>query len=176
MGTFRIVHISEENSMKQENQDSNLSGGGDLNAGGSSSRSCDEPWSAPSPQLHYHHLSRPAITGNQSSSTGVDVVTGDFPNHFNLDAHFVSLSRNKKNKQWAFSARLNKLFVDINRWVQVQFRVGCNPPPGLDPHPAHLRRASSHAGACPQVSASCQPEGRLERRLSPCSSPDQVQK
>jgi len=47
-------------------------------------------------------------------------------------AHFVSLSGNVKNKHWAFSTRLNKLFVDINRWVQVMitpstFRSGIQP-------------------------------------------------
>jgi hypothetical protein len=43
-------------------------------------------------------------------------------------AHFVSLSGNMKNKHWAFSARLNKLFVDINRWVQVSSQFLSNIP------------------------------------------------
>jgi hypothetical protein len=34
-------------------------------------------------------------------------------------AQFVSLPGTGKNKHWAFSTKLNKLYVDINRWVQV---------------------------------------------------------
>ena len=50
---------------------------------------------------------------------------------FDFDATFTKLSESSKNRHWDYSAVLNKLYIDMNKSVQVEFHVGPAPPPGL---------------------------------------------
>lgn len=48
-----------------------------------------------------------------------------------FDATFTKLSESSKNRHWDFSSMLEKLYIDMNKWVQVEFHVGPNPLSGL---------------------------------------------
>lgn len=77
------------------------------------------------------HQLQQAVSVNHPSQTGVNPSTVNYPGHHLFDIKFNQISQHTKNKHWDFSSRLKKLFIDMNRWVQVEFRVGHNPPEGL---------------------------------------------
>lgn len=72
-----------------------------------------------------------ANPGQSPSPTGLDPSIVNWPGQFLFDVNFIQLSLNTKNKNWDYSKRLKKLFIDMNRFVQAEFRVGVNPPEGL---------------------------------------------
>jgi len=93
-----------------------------------------------------------AVAGGQQgwdtgpSPTSVSPGMTDYPGDFQFDATFSQLQSGQKNKNWDYSANISKLFIDMNKWVQVMFRVGATPPDGLwvralpvYSDPAHLR-------------------------------------
>jgi len=62
--------------------------------------------------------------------TSVNPSTDDWPGHHMFDVSFTKWSQGAKNKHWDYSSQLKKLFIDMNRWVQVEFRVGASVSPG----------------------------------------------
>ena len=42
-----------------------------------------------------------------------------FSGDFQFDATFSQLQSGQKNKYWDYSATSSKLFIDMNKWVQV---------------------------------------------------------
>ena len=50
---------------------------------------------------------------------------------YNFDASFTKLNESSKNRHWDFSDLLSKLYIDMNKSVQVEFHVGASPPSGL---------------------------------------------
>ena len=62
--------------------------------------------------------------------TSVNPSTDDWPGHHMFDVSFTKWSQGAKNKHWDYSPQLKKLFIDMNRWVQVEFRVGASISPG----------------------------------------------
>jgi len=50
---------------------------------------------------------------------------------FSFKSTFAKLSENSKNRHWDYSPVLCKLYIDMNKWVQVEFHVGSFPPAGL---------------------------------------------
>ena len=55
----------------------------------------------------------------------------DWLGRYYFNVNFTQISLNSKNKHWDYSAKLKKLFIDMNKFVQVEFRVGANPPEGM---------------------------------------------
>jgi len=53
----------------------------------------------------------------------------DFPGEHKFEVKFSKQSG--KNKKWDYSNKLRKLFIDMNELVQVEFRIGSNPPGNL---------------------------------------------
>eukprot|EP00092_Neocalanus_flemingeri_P014191 GFUD01015311.1.p1 GENE.GFUD01015311.1~~GFUD01015311.1.p1 ORF type:complete len:525 (+),score=111.78 GFUD01015311.1:61-1635(+) len=80
-------------------------------------------WSSSIPE---HQLS-----GSHPSPTGADPSTVNYLGHYLFDVMFTKLTQGSKNKHWDFSSQLKKLYIDMNKWVQVEFRVGPSPPDGL---------------------------------------------
>jgi len=80
-------------------------------------------WSSSVPE---HQLS-----GSHPSPTGVDPSTVNYLGHYLYEVLFTKLSQGSKNKHWDYSSQLKKLYIDMNKWVQVEFRVGESPPDGL---------------------------------------------
>jgi len=80
-------------------------------------------WSSSIPE---HQLSGP-----HPSPTGDDPSTVNYPGHYLYEVMFTKLSQGSKNKHWDYSSQLKKLYIDMNKWVQVEFRVGSSPPEGL---------------------------------------------
>jgi len=72
-----------------------------------------------------------ANPGQSPSPTGLEPSIVNWPGQFLFDVNFTQLSLNTKNKNWDYSKRLKKLFIDMNRLVQAEFRVGVNPPEGM---------------------------------------------
>jgi len=68
---------------------------------------------------------------NEPSATGRDVSCVDYPGCFKFQVTFTKLPSNTKNKHWTYSEVLGKLFIDMNKFVQVEFKIGPNPPPNL---------------------------------------------
>jgi len=62
--------------------------------------------------------------------TSLNPSTDDWPGHHMFDVSFTKWSQGAKNKHWDYSSQLKKLFIDMNRWVQVEFRVGASISPG----------------------------------------------
>ena len=73
----------------------------------------------------------PVASAAQPSPTGKDPSTADYPGSFEFDIRFSHLSRQGKNKHWDYSTNLRKLYIDMNKLVQGEFRVGPSPPDGL---------------------------------------------
>jgi len=76
-------------------------------------------------------MMEPPNSAAHPSPTGLDPSTKDFPGHYQFDVSFSHLSRQGKNKHWDYSNSLRKLYIDMNKWVQAEFRVGPAPPEGL---------------------------------------------
>ena len=55
----------------------------------------------------------------------------NYPGPHYFDVTFTKLSENSKNRHWDFSCLLDKLYIDMNKLVQVEFHVGRSPPAGL---------------------------------------------
>jgi len=73
----------------------------------------------------------PVASAAQPSPTGKDPSTADYPGPYQFDIRFSHLSRQGKNKHWDYSTTLRKLYIDMNKLVQAEFRVGPSPPDGL---------------------------------------------
>jgi len=84
-------------------------------------------------------------TGQHPSPTGLEVCSSDWPGDFHFEVKFLKPSNSVKNKQWEFSSKLNKLYADMNKWVQVEFRIGHNPPPNLCIRTLPVFSEASHA-------------------------------
>ena len=50
---------------------------------------------------------------------------------YSFDANFTKLNESSKNRHWDYSSLLSKLYIDMNKSVQVEFNVGSSPPCGL---------------------------------------------
>ena len=61
------------------------------------------------------------------SPTAVYPSSIPLPGELNFQVTFPIPSQIYKTKNWDFSVKLNKLFVDMNKWVEVKFY--CAPPP-----------------------------------------------
>ena len=97
--------------------------------------------------------------------TSVNPSTDDWPGHHMFDVSFTKWSQGAKNKHWDYSSQLKKLFIDMNRWVQVEFRVGASITPGdlyIRALPIYcdassvrepVRRCPNHASASDQTNA-----------------------
>merc|ERR1712013_133715 len=72
-----------------------------------------------------------ASAAAQPSPTGKDPSTADYPGAYQFDIRFSQMSRQGKNKHWDYSTALRKLYIDMNKLVQAEFRVGPTPPEGL---------------------------------------------
>ena len=55
----------------------------------------------------------------------------NWPGHFMFDVIFNTTNCKIKNKHWDFSSALKKLFIDINRPVEAEFKVGSRVPPDM---------------------------------------------
>ena len=55
----------------------------------------------------------------------------NYPGPHFFDVSFTKLSENSKNRHWDYSSLLGKLYIDMNKLVQVEFHVGPSPPSGL---------------------------------------------
>ena len=75
-----------------------------------------------------HQLERSDHPRPTSRNPGID----DYPGHFMFDVAFTKSTTNIKNKYWDYSHSLKKLFIDMNKWVQVEFKVGANVPGDLN--------------------------------------------
>jgi len=62
-----------------------------------------------------------------STNPGVD----DYLGHHSFDVNFTKYTTISKNKHWDYSSKLKKLYIDMNKWVQVEFRVMTNAPSNL---------------------------------------------
>ena len=67
-----------------------------------------------------HQLSAPSRSPT-CSNPSVD----DYPGHYMFDVIFPMHSSNTKNKYWDYSHTLKKLFIDMNKMVQVCARIIC---------------------------------------------------
>jgi len=68
-------------------------------------------------------------TGFEPSPSGEDISVKDYPGEHNFEVKFRKES--SKSKHWDYSKKLNKLFIDMNKWAQVEFKIGSDPPPDL---------------------------------------------
>lgn len=84
--------------------------------------------------------------GQHPSPTGLEVCSTNWPGSFNFEVRFLKPSNSVKNKQWEFSHKLNKLYADMNKWVQVEFKIGRNPPPNLCIRTLPVFTEASHVG------------------------------
>jgi len=71
------------------------------------------------------------LADSHQSPVGVNPSTVNYPGHHLFEVMFHQTSATTKNKHWDYSERLRKLFIDMNKWVQIDFRVGPQPPQGL---------------------------------------------
>lgn len=62
--------------------------------------------------------------------TSANPSMDDWPGSHMFDVSFTKWSQGTRNKHWDYSAQLKKLFIDMNKWVQVEFRVGASISPG----------------------------------------------
>ena len=116
-------------------------------------------------------------SGANSSPTGANPADKAWPGGHGFKMNFMKLSQNAKNKSWdvslpifswprvglicndaffQYSADLNKLFIDMGKYVQITFHAGQNPPEGyfiralpIYASPSHLsdvvKRCPNHA-------------------------------
>jgi len=89
-------------------------------------RKVEVPW-----QTEFNFQPFTQLQSIEPSPTGVDVSSQDYPgvHHFQVD--FTKPTTSFKNKHWDYSHKLKKLFIDMNKLVQVEFRIGSSPPPNL---------------------------------------------
>ena len=78
-------------------------------------------------QLPESPVERVADTPRPTSS---NPSMDDWPGSHMFDVSFTKWSQGTRNKHWDYSAQLKKLFIDMNKWVQVEFRVGASISPG----------------------------------------------
>jgi hypothetical protein len=71
------------------------------------------------------------VAAAQQSPSGENPSTVNWPGQFQFNVQFAQLSRQSKNKHWDYSTDLRKLYIDMNKWVQTEFRVGPAPPADL---------------------------------------------
>ena len=63
--------------------------------------------------------------------TSANPCTDDYPSECQFRVSFETMSATNKNKYWDYSPMLNKLYVDMNKFVRASFVVGHSPPDGL---------------------------------------------
>jgi len=63
--------------------------------------------------------------------TSANPCTDDYPGECQFRVSFETMSATQKNKYWDYSPMLNKLYVDMNKFVRASFIVGHSPPDGL---------------------------------------------
>ena len=113
-----------------------------------SNQDSNHSWSSSIQQDHSHQ--------QHPSPTSADPSTIDYLGQHRFEVSFAKTAQGSKNKHWDYSSRLKKLYIDMNKLVQVEFRVGENPPEGLQiralpiyADPTHLRdpvkRCPNHA-------------------------------
>jgi len=106
------------------------------------------------------------LSGPHPSPTGADPSMVNYPGHYLYEVMFTKLSQGSKNKHWDYSSQLKKLYIDMNKWVQVEFRVGSSPPEGLYiralpiyAEASHIRdpvkRCPNHASPSDPTNANC---------------------
>ena len=54
------------------------------------------------------------------TATSANPSIDDFPGHLGFDVTFSKRTSGTKNKHWDYSPPLKKLFIDMNKWVQVK--------------------------------------------------------
>jgi len=74
----------------------------------------------------------------EPSSTGFDVSTTDYAGVLNFQVTFTRPPNSMKNKQWEYSNKLKKLYIDVDRWAQVEFNIGVGEPTQSQPPPSNL--------------------------------------
>lgn len=101
------------------------------------------------------------LSGPHPSPTGDDPSTVNYLGHYLYEVMFSKLSQGSKNKHWDYSSQLKKLYIDMNKWVQVEFRVGSNPPEGLFIRALPIYAEASHirdpVKRCPNHASSTDP-------------------
>jgi len=106
------------------------------------------------------------LAGSHPSPSGVDPSTVNYLGHYLFDVMFTKLTQGSKNKHWDYSSQMKKLYIDMNKWVQVEFRVGSSPPDGLYiralpiyAEATHIRdpvkRCPNHASPSDPTNANC---------------------
>ena len=71
-----------------------------------------------------HHVTFPSATCSNPSLE-------QYPGYYSFKSSFTKLSENSKNRHWDYSPLLSKLYIDMDKWVQVEHHVGSSPPAGL---------------------------------------------
>jgi len=69
--------------------------------------------------------------GHYQGPTSANPCTDDYPGEYQFRVSFVTMSATNKNKYWDYSSMLNKLYIDMNKFVNASFSVGPSPPDGL---------------------------------------------
>ena len=92
-----------------------------------------------------------------SSNPGME----DYLGQYSFDVFFTKYSSMGKNKHWDYSGKLKKLFIDMNKWVQAEFKVVTNNTSNLQirvmpvySEAAHMREPVKR---CPNHAASSDP-------------------
>ena len=60
---------------------------------------------------------------NVPTATSANPSIDDYPGNLGFDVTFSKRTSGTKNKHWDYSPPLKKLFIDMNKWVQVSVRV-----------------------------------------------------
>ena len=63
----------------------------------------------------------PLVTFNLPTATSSQPRLENNPGLYGFSASFRQLEQSARNKHWEFSPQLNKLFIDLDRWVMVEF-------------------------------------------------------
>ena len=65
----------------------------------------------------------PLVTFNLPTATDSHPRLENNPGLYGFSVSFSQLDDRVKNKPWEFSQQLNKLYIDLDRWVPVEFRA-----------------------------------------------------
>ena len=111
------------------------------------------------------------VASPQPSPTGPELSSVDYPGQYQFDVKFSQLSRQAKNKHWDYSDTLKKLFIDMNKWVQAEFRVGPAPPGGLYIRAIPVYAEASHirepVKRCPNHASAADPTNQPPESAHP---------
>ena len=76
-------------------------------------------------------LTNPGTQVDNQSPTCINPSTIKYPGQFRFGVIFVVSSQSNRTRNTEFSVDLNKLYIDMNKWVEVRFSFGEQPHSGL---------------------------------------------